>query len=308
MADYAEEQIRISADQAQYDTYAKTILADKEVLAWILRDTVSECKNMTLEEIQNCLGQPEIGSVSIKPGMTTQAVTGLSNESKVPNEGNVFFDVLVAVMIPGQEKIGLIVNIEAQRTYNPGYSLVKRALFYASRLISSQLSKEFEIPHYDDLKKVYSVWICFNSPEKVLNGPERYYIVGETADGTLLKDEDADILDVVFVCLSKKERKNITRLQQMLFTLFSPELTPDAKIKTLHEKFQFSESTNRKEAFNSMCNLSQDLVDKGAQKKTEEIIRHMLKNGLPIDTIRMSIPDLSDEDLMAIIEKAKNEM
>lgn len=54
-----------------------------------------------------------------------------------------------------------------------------------------------------------------------------------------------------------------------------------------------------------MCNLSQCLVDEGAQKMTQKIIRHMLKNGLPIETIRMSIPDLSDEDWEDIVKKAK---
>lgn len=43
---------------------------------------------------------------------------------------------------------------EAQKDIRPGYSLPKRAVYYCSRMISSQLSKITKAENYDNLSKV----------------------------------------------------------------------------------------------------------------------------------------------------------
>ena len=64
----------------------------------------------------------------------------------------------------------LIINVEAQKRLNPKkktgdtYPLLKRAVYYASRLISSQKGTEFTNSDYDKIKKVYTIWICMESP------------------------------------------------------------------------------------------------------------------------------------------------
>lgn len=157
MADYLDSQIELSEANIQYDAQAKAVLADKEVLAWILRDVVAECRDLSISEIQAGIGKTTIGAAPIHPGKTTQAINGLANESKVTNEGTVNFDILFPFSIPGQNDATFIINVEAQRKHNPGYNLVTRGVFYCARLISSQLNKDFEIPKYDDIKPVYSV-------------------------------------------------------------------------------------------------------------------------------------------------------
>lgn len=93
----------------------------------------------------------------------------------------------------------------------------------------------------------------------------------------------------------------------------------------LHDEFQFSESRERKERLQTMCNLSADLVEKGIkrgikqgieqgikqgieqgqQMRTEEIVRNMLKNGISHEIIKASIPNLSDEDLDTLVQASK---
>ena len=54
----------------------------------------------------------------------------------------------------------LIINVEAQRSQKEltlGYHLMKRAVFYACRLISSQKEREFEGKDYNSIKKIYSI-------------------------------------------------------------------------------------------------------------------------------------------------------
>ncbi len=54
--------------------------------------------------------------------------------------------------------IRLIINIEAQNDFYPGYPLIKRGIYYCSRMISAQYGTEFKNSHYENIKKVYSIW------------------------------------------------------------------------------------------------------------------------------------------------------
>lgn len=45
------------------------------------------------------------------------------------------------------------INLEAQADAEPGYSVLKRGIFYCGRMLSAQKGVEFERSEYDDLKK-----------------------------------------------------------------------------------------------------------------------------------------------------------
>ena len=47
----------------------------------------------------------------------------------MPNEGMVTFDVRFYVLVPGGERIKILLNIEIQKDYYPGYDVVTRAVF-----------------------------------------------------------------------------------------------------------------------------------------------------------------------------------
>ena len=135
-----------SADKAKYDTYAKKLLAEKHILAHILVDTVDEFKGMTPEDVIPLIeGEPRIGIVPSEPGSTNveawdaggQRIVGLNTEISEINEGMVRFDIVFYVrMKDGLSQI--IVNIEIQKDEPTAYKILNRAIFYVSRLISSQ--------------------------------------------------------------------------------------------------------------------------------------------------------------------------
>ena len=52
---YLADAINIAEMKAQYDTEAKKIVADKGVLSWIVKYTVKEMRDCTLEEIANAI-------------------------------------------------------------------------------------------------------------------------------------------------------------------------------------------------------------------------------------------------------------
>lgn len=61
----------------------------------------------------------------------------------------------------------------------PGYPLMKRDIYYCCHMILSQYDREFTSPRYEKIKKVYSIWICTNLPERRKNTITRYRLVEE---------------------------------------------------------------------------------------------------------------------------------
>ena len=68
----------------------------------------------------------------------------------------------------------IIINLEGQKKFHPGYRIETRAIFYNARQLSMQLDTEFFIPDYDSICKVYTIWICFDSTKKEANAIAEY--------------------------------------------------------------------------------------------------------------------------------------
>ncbi len=51
------------------------------------------------------------------------------------------------------ENVGIVIGIEAQKSFYPGYDLVTRGIYYAARMISSQMGVEFTGENYNQIKR-----------------------------------------------------------------------------------------------------------------------------------------------------------
>ena len=81
--------------------------------------------------------------------------------------------------------ITLIIDVEAQNDFYPGYPLVTRSVYYCCRMVSAQYNTEFTNSHYEEVKKVYSVFICINPPGYRKNTINRYSITEENLVGDI---------------------------------------------------------------------------------------------------------------------------
>lgn len=270
--------IDIADLKAEYDENTKNILSEKEILAWILQSTTLEFSKLSIEKIIKCIeGEPEVSTVKVNPGESNSSrdsqrkIIGAKNEDKVPNEGTITYDIRFYAYVPSNKKrIKIILNLEAQKNFYPGYHIVTRGVFYGGRMISAQIDTEFEIPKYDDLKKVYSIWICMEAPQYIGNAIASYSlekndIVGEIPD----HKQTYDKLSVVLVCLNEKMEKR-TEFLDMMNTLLSQTMDVEQKKKILEEKFHISMKSKLGEKVNLMCNLS-DLVEERGIVKGEKI-------------------------------------
>jgi len=79
-----------SSDKVQYDEEVKRILANKIILAWILKYCVKEFRLYSLEEIEKSIeAEPEISAISVYSGEKCQKITGSATEDIIPNEGSI---------------------------------------------------------------------------------------------------------------------------------------------------------------------------------------------------------------------------
>ena len=123
-----------------------------------------EYQDVSVEEIARDYieGEPGIASVPLRSG---PFVRGMATEDASMSEESVFYDIRYVASAPSEDGlIGLIINVEGQNRFHPGYPLVKRGIYYCSRMLAAEYGTEFSNAHYEHLKKVYSVWICPNPP------------------------------------------------------------------------------------------------------------------------------------------------
>lgn len=298
MEESLERAMRISGLNAQYDRHAKNLLSQKIVLAHILVNAVSEFAGLEPEHVIPLIeGDPEVSIVPVNPGETNDpegvkrgavgeippVIGGCSTESGIPYEGKVTYDVRFFVRVPGkEEKVKIIVDLEAQKNFYPGYDLVTRGVFYTSRMISAQLDTEFVIPNYNDIKKVYSIWICMNSPEKARNTITEFCMRKRHIVGTSGDLGRYDLLSVIMVGLPETltEVRQELKLHRLLGTLFSDRLSVDRKKEVLSQEFGISMTPDWERSVNIMCNLSEAIEERGIEKGIKTGIKTGMEKGI----------------------------
>ena len=303
--------VNAAGDKAQYDTRVKRLLAQKSILAHILVKTVDEFKGMKPEDVVKYIeGEPSISVVPVELGLanmektdaTGQRIVGLNTENAEINEGLVRFDIIFYVRMPSivGRKNGLsqiIVNIEAQKDEPTEYKILNRAIFYVSRLISSQKERDFVNTNYDDIKQVFSIWICMNMDDNSLSHIH------------LTKDEmlkpcnwkgNLDLLNIVLIGITNEipEHDEKYEMHRLIGALLSSELKEQEKLDIIEHEYNIPISQEFREDVSIMCNLSQGIEDKAIAK----IVMNMYKIGYTPNQIADAV-GVSVDEVEAIIKK-----
>ena len=302
--------VNAAGDKAQYDTRVKRLLAQKSILAHILVKTVDEFKGMKPEDVVTYIeGEPSISVVPVEPGLanmektdaTGQRIVGLNTENAEINEGLVRFDIIFYVrMKNGLAQI--IVNIEAQKDEPTEYKILNRAIFYVSRLISSQKERDFVNTNYDDIKQVFSIWICMNMDDNSLSHIH------------LTKDEmlkpcnwkgNLDLLNIVLIGITNEipEHDEKYEMHRLIGALLSSELKEQEKLDIIEHEYNIPISQEFREDVSIMCNLSQGIEDKAIAK----IVMNMYKIGYTPNQIADAV-GVSVDEVEAIIKKKEPAM
>ena len=246
---------------------------------------------------------PHISTVPVEPGLTNAAsekngerLVGFNTENEEINEGLVRFDIVFYVrMKDGLSQI--IINVEAQKDEQTGYEILNRAIFYVSRLISSQKERDFENSSYDDIKRVYSIWVCMNMEKSSMS---HVHLTKEDLIGSYEWKGNLDLLNIIMLGLAKNlpEHDETYELHRLLGALLSKELTIDEKLNIIGNEYDIPIEENFRKDVSVMCNLSQGIVD----DTKAEIILNMFKKGYTLEQIA-DVTEKSISEIEKIVKK-----
>ena len=168
----------------------------------------------------------------------------------------------------------LIINVEAQKRLNPKkktgdtYPLLKRAVYYASRLISSQKGTEFINSDYDKIKKVYTIWICMEAPQGK-SAINRYQLKEQHLLHRYKEPcQNYDLMGIIFVYLGNSKVKD--QLINLLDLMFKSSKNASEKITTLHNDFGIDLTQEGEGDLAVMCNLGEGIYEDGLMKGKQE--------------------------------------
>ena len=275
--------LHVTDESAGYDAACKRILSEKAILARIMKACLEEFKDCDVNDIAEKYieGTPQVSAVPVLPDETGTVISGMDTEDKSVHEGTVTYDIRFRAIVPDTgERVALIVNVEAQNDFYPGYPLIVRGIYYCCRMISSQYGREFTGSHYERIKKVYSIWICINPPKNRQNTITRYRLVEENLVGKAKElVKHYDLLSVVMVCLGGPDGENYDGILRMLDVLLDSETSEAEKRKILQDDYDIPMTQKMAEEVSVMCNLSEGVMAKGMAKGKKQGLEEGIAKG-----------------------------
>ena len=272
------KKIDTAGQNASYDAYCRNLLVNKQILARILKTCVKEFHDCPIKDIEEkyIKGTPKVHEVAAHRDETAEFIDGMGREDVGMKEKPITYDIFFRVLSPkDDEMLEMIINVESQKDFYPGYPLIKRGIYYCSRMISSQYGTEMPDTCYEKLKKVYSIWICSNPPKYRKNTITAYSMKEQNLVGSVAeKEENYDMLTVLTVCLGGFGDENYEGILRMLDVLLSDRILPEEKKKILKDEFDVAMTKTMEREAMEMCNLSQGIVD----RTTINYIISMMKN------------------------------
>ena len=271
--------------KAQYDECVKKLLGHKIILAHILTKAIEEFRGMRTEEVVHFIeGEPFISKVPVEPGLTNKMVegdksgneiVGINTENSEIHAGYVRFDIIFYVRTK-DEISQIIINIEAQKTDPTDYNILNRAIFYISRMISSQKNRDFKGSNYNNIKKVYSIWVCMNMEEDSMN---HIHLTNDTIMGNHKWKGEIELLNIIMIGvaenLSRKDESH--ELHRLLGALLSEKLKAAEKLDILENEYHIAMEESIEEDVKTMCNLSEGIEERAMERGRKDGINTVLR-------------------------------
>lgn len=273
-------------DAAAYDTNVKFLLADKQILARILKYTIKEFRDMDIQDIISCISDDiGVSSIPLEPGLTNLGrVKGDNTQDSVPGEGSIFFDIRFSAY-SGEAEMRFIVDLEAQRLTSHsslGYYLENRIIYYIARMISAQKNTEFYGSDYDDIKNVRSIWICMDNGRKG-DSIEEINLERKTVFGGREDSHNIELMQGIIINIRSNGGGEVSQntLISMLETLLS-RMDVEEKKSILEKKYGMIMSVEIEGRMQKMCNLSEGILEegwtKGILKRSQQVILDLLED------------------------------
>ena len=254
----------VGDEKPNLDDAVKRVLALKPILARILQGCVKEFADLPINDIENKYieGTPSIATEAVHEDEYVPVITGSSTEHKTKKEGTVTFDLKFNAIVPNNEGyIKLILNVEGQN--KASYPIIKRGIYYCGRMLSAQYGTVFTNSHYEKLRKVISIWVCFDGNRKQLNTINQYRMQEKAILGKFHANDDYyNLLEVITLYIGD-DTKTDNKLLKMLDKIFSEEYNVGEKISCLQDECGINTTSDINKEVEGMCNYSEHVRNEG---------------------------------------------
>jgi len=249
------------------DDIFKSIMGDSYVLARMLSGIVDEVKGKDIEYIRSCLPIEDGGRAVIKGNPEIPAGEG----------SHVTMDNFFQMRIPSKGKVNILLNIEGQKEYRPGYPIANRAMYYASSMIHDQKGFYFRNSHYEDIVKVYSIWLIMDPRKDVRNTIYRYRMEGSYDDGFACNQPipGCDLMEIVVINIGGIDDRPET-VMGMINSIFAKGMDDRQRAERLSEVYNIPDAEY---IFDRMRGLSMTIDEEMHRGWKREGVDEALESG-----------------------------
>ena len=328
-------------NKKKYDMYCKKLLSNKQILAYVMKGCIPEYADIPLEDIPSYIEMSSINTADYEyiddhqVEVTDEAILGAQIKYDIQFEATIPMKQKEDdKSTPADKKVRMIINLESQAKDDPGYPLIKRALYYCSRLMARQKHPKdgFQHSDYGRIRKVCSIWICIghnNQKNDVINT----YKIQETCETKIwhAEREDYDLLTAVMVypkkegirkaqdipnAVEQQDENKQQRLLELLKILFIKNLVIEDKKEQLQKTYGILMEKEIDQEVMTMCNFSDFIEQRGieqgllqgkaegkAEGKVEATLLHVKKLMQRIDVSAVDAMNILDveEDIRPTI-------
>ena len=177
------------------------------------------------------------------------------------------------------------------------------SVFYVSRMISSQKERDFSNSNYNDIKRVYSIWLCMNMPE---NSLEHIHLAKDSIVNFHAWKGKMDLINIVMIGLAEELPKHEEKyeLHRLLGALLSQDLTVNEKLDIIGNEYAIPIEKDFREDVSIMCNLSRKIKETGIETGKREMIMKMYNKGYTAAQIA-DVAEMDEEHIKDIIKNSE---
>ena len=156
---------------------------------------------------------------------------------------------------------------------------------------------------YNDIKCVYSIWVCMNMTE---NSLEHIHLVKESIVNLHAWKGKLDLINIVMIGLSEDipihEEKY--ELHRLLGALLSQNLSVNEKLNIIGNEYDIPIEKDFREDVSAICNLSQKIKETGIEIGKREMIMKMCDKGYTIAQIA-NVAGMDEKQIEDTIKNAE---
>ena len=288
--------------EKRHDVLCKEVLCYKFVLAMIMKHTLKEFKEYSIDDITNLIGNND-----------NEKVIGIQNA--FPSHE---YDVLFTTKFPkSQNEFDMLVDMEPQKLVKLGYQLHNRGIFYVGNEIAYQYGRVFDQSKYDKILPVVSIFIGMNAPSKEEeNSLAHFHLTKENEIGyNGVSEEEYDKIRIIIIYLGKQPSNH--PLFQFLNFIFKSNIQIEDKVRKLKDEYGIQTSESFKEEVREMNSIldyyKQQGIEQGIEKGIEKgqfeallsAIKNVMKNTNVDETTAMKNIGIQEKDYPIYLEALK---